>query len=53
MSIFNSSSDIKMFDEQSFYRAFEKDLHLARRNGADHFRDSWPRAERAGKNSAG
>ena len=32
MSIFNSSSDIKMFDEQSFYRAFEKDLHLARRS---------------------
>ena len=32
MSIFNSSSDIKMFDEQSFYRAFEKDLYLARRS---------------------
>lgn len=32
MSIFNSASDIKMFDEQSFYRAFEKDLYLARRS---------------------
>ncbi len=32
MNIFNSASDIKMFDEQSFYRAFEKDLYLARRS---------------------
>ena len=32
MSIFNSAGDIKMFDEQSFYRAFEKDLYLARRS---------------------
>lgn len=32
MSIFNNTGGIKMFDEQSFYRAFEKDLHLARRS---------------------
>ena len=32
MSIFNSAGDIKMFDEQSFYRSFEKDLYLARRS---------------------
>ena len=32
MSIFNNAGDIKMFDEQSFYRAFEKDLYLARRS---------------------
>ena len=32
MSIFNNAGDIKMFDEQSFYHAFEKDLYLARRN---------------------
>ena len=32
MNIFYSASDIKMFDEQSFYRAFEKDLYSARKS---------------------
>ena len=32
MSIFNSYSGIQMYDEQSFYRAFQKDLYSARRN---------------------
>ena len=30
MNIFNSTGGVKMYDEQSFYRAFEKDLYLAR-----------------------
>ena len=32
MNIFSSPSGIQMYDEQSFYRAFEKDLYLARRS---------------------
>lgn len=32
MNIFNSTGGIKMYDEQSFYRAFEKDLYLARQS---------------------
>jgi hypothetical protein len=32
MNIFSSQSDIRMFDEQTFYRAFEKDLHCARKS---------------------
>lgn len=32
MSIFNSYSGIQMYDEQSFYRAFQKDLYSARKN---------------------
>lgn len=32
MSIFSSPSGIQMYDEQSFYRAFEKDLYLAGRS---------------------
>ena len=32
MNIFSGPSGIQMYDEQSFYRAFEKDLYLARRN---------------------
>ena len=32
MSIFSSPSGIQMYDEQSFYRTFEKDLYLARRS---------------------
>ena len=30
MSIFSSPSGVQMYNEQSFYRAFEKDLYLAR-----------------------
>lgn len=32
MSIFSSPSGVRMYNEQSFYRAFEKDLYLARRS---------------------
>ena len=32
MSIFNSYSAIQMYDEQSFYRAFQKDLYSARKS---------------------
>ena len=32
MSIFSSHGDIQMYDEQTFYRAFEKDLHRARKS---------------------
>ena len=31
MSIFSSPSGVQMYNEQSFYRAFEKDLYLARK----------------------
>ena len=32
MSIFSSTCGVRMYDEQSFYRAFEKDLYSARRS---------------------
>ena len=32
MSIFSSPSGIQMYDEQSFYRAFQKDLYSARKS---------------------
>lgn len=32
MNIFSSPSGIQMYDEQSFYRAFQKDLYSARKN---------------------
>lgn len=32
MSIFSSPGGIQMYDEQSFYRAFQKDLYSARKN---------------------
>ena len=32
MNIFSSPSGTQMYDEQSFYRAFQKDLYSARRN---------------------
>lgn len=32
MSIFSSHGDIQMYDEQTFYRSFEKDLYRARKS---------------------
>ena len=32
MSIFSSTGGVRMYDEQSFYRAFEKDLYSARKS---------------------
>ena len=32
MSIFSSTGGVRMYDEQSFYRAFQKDLYSARKS---------------------
>ena len=32
MNIFSSTGGVRMYDEQSFYRAFEKDLYSARKS---------------------
>ena len=32
MNIFSSTGGVRMYDEQSFYRAFQKDLYLAGRS---------------------